>query len=131
VGTTGPDGEVEIIAVRTPHIGGSIEYYRLDGDNLRVIHSRPGYSTHRIGDRNLSTAVITDFTGDGIDDLLLPHQPQRSLGLVVRTRDGSQEVARLDLPGVLTSNLAWVRTPDGAVFVFAGTADGTVTIFEF
>ena len=47
----GPGGEIEITAVRTPHIGGVLEYYRMKDGKLRVVHKRAGYSTHRIGSR--------------------------------------------------------------------------------
>jgi hypothetical protein len=33
-GPIGPNGEIEVVDVRVPHIGGVVEYFRIDGDEL-------------------------------------------------------------------------------------------------
>ena len=129
-GPVGPDGETELVAVRTPHIGGSIEYYRLRGRQLEIVHTRPGYSTHRIGDRNLETALVADFTGDGRFELLLPAQREPALAVISRTAEGSREVARFELPAELTTNLAAVQLSKGRLLVVAGTADGSLLLWS-
>ena len=38
----GPAGEMEIAVVRTPHIGGVVEYYRLNDNKLELVASHAG-----------------------------------------------------------------------------------------
>lgn len=125
VGRTGPTGETEIVVVRTPHIGGVLEYYRIENNRLRIVHSRSGYSTHRIGDRTLQTAVIGDFGGTGGVQVMIPTQDQRSLAVITRTPAGSEAQELIALPGRLSTNIA---TDRGTIAV--GTDDGTVLILH-
>ena len=122
VGPFGPDGETEVTAVKTPHIGGTAEFYRARGGRLELVASRRGYSTHRIGSRNLDTAVAGDLDGDGRVELLVPDDPQRELAGLRRVEEGVEEAWRLPLGGRLTSNLCAVAGPNGVV-VAAGRAD--------
>jgi len=124
---TGPQGELEIITVRTPHIGGSLEYYRLRGDRLELIHQVSGYSTHSIGSRNLDMALIGDFGGNSRPDVLLPTQDFRSLVVVERTERGSREIWRTRLGSRLTTNLGLLEK-EGKIQVAWGTEDGVLHI---
>ena len=72
----------------TPHIGGVLKCYRVRGDRLELVHTRRGYSTHRIGSRNLRTSLLVDLEGDGRQELVLPTQDQRYLSLIARTAAG-------------------------------------------
>jgi len=73
------DGRTEIAVVRTPHIGGILILYRIEGERLVEIARRPGYSTHAIGSTVLGMAAVLDLDGDGADDILLPDQTRREL----------------------------------------------------
>jgi hypothetical protein len=122
----GPDGEVEVAVVKTPHIGGTAEFYRAREGRLDLVASLRGYSTHAIGSRNLDNAVAGDFDGDGQVELLVPDDPQRHLAGLRRVdggdSDGVEEAWRLPLDGTLTSNVSAVSVQDGIV-VAAGTED--------
>lgn len=117
----GPAGETEIAAVRTPHIGGTAEFYRARDGELRLVASRRGYSTHTIGSRNLDTAVAGDLDSDGRVELLVPDDPQRDLAGLRRGRDSVEEAWRVSLGGRLTSNVCAVAGAEGVV-VAAGRA---------
>jgi hypothetical protein len=152
----GPNGEVEIAVVKTPHIGGVLEYYRPrtaageanlqtdplspdipPGQVLEIVHNRLGYSTHSIGARNLSMAAAGDFNGDGRYDLLLPNQPRTVLANIQRTSSGSRENYRIRFEGAISTNIAVVEDRDwspaggglrpGAVAV--GTSDRILHIW--
>ena len=84
------------------------------------------YSTHRIGSRILDQGLIVDVTGDGRPEVLVPTQDQRRLVALSRTASGVSEVAAVDLPARLSSNLAGLTTADGGVVVTVGLEDGTV-----
>ena len=124
----GPNGESEIAAVRTPHIGGVVEFVRRDGDRLRTVAELPGYSSHRIGSRNLDQAVAGDFDGDGQPEVIVPSQDQRRLGAIRHEAAGATVAWELELGGALVTNLAAVATPDGLT-LGAGRADGLLRVW--
>lgn len=118
----GPDGETEIAAVRTPHIGGTAEFYRAREDQLAVVATVDGYSTHTIGSRNLDGGVAGDFDGDGRVELLVPDDSRRALAALRRVAGGVEESWRVPLGGQLVTNLCAVSGAEGVV-VAAGRAD--------
>jgi hypothetical protein len=129
VGPLGPDGAQEIVTVRTPHIGGVLEYYRLRGSHLELVHARPGFSTHRIGSRNLDTAVAADLDGDGRAEVLLPSQDFRTLHLVARSSTGSRVIWSRELDGAMSSNIAVVTSEDTLALAL-GTAEAELLIWD-
>ncbi|MFB6280652.1 MAG: hypothetical protein ABEH40_01365 [Haloferacaceae archaeon] len=112
----GPEGGVEIAAVRTPHLGGVAEFYRAEGDRLVPVAERAGgYATHRIGSRNLGMAAAGDLDGDGRPELLVPDGEARGLVALRRTAGGVSEAWRVPLGGRLETNLAAAVGAGGAV----------------
>lgn len=121
VGPFGPDAATELVAVRTPHIGGIVEFYRLVGARLEIVATRPGYSTHLIGSRNLDTAVAGDWDGDGRMEILLPNDSLTMLIAVRRMANGIVIPWVLALGGTLQTNLAAVRLSGDRLALGAGT----------
>jgi hypothetical protein len=86
------EGRNTVAVVKTPHIGGILELYRFAGVHLEIVRGpTAGYSTHRIGSRELTLAVAADLDGDGRPELVLPDQTLRrivaldlSMGVSVR-----------------------------------------------
>lgn len=111
IAPVGPNGEVEIIDVRTPHIGGTVQYFRIEGDRLVRVASNSGFTSHRLGSRNLDLGVVADADGDGALDVVVPTDRRDALGVLTRTEDpeagydGVEVVAELPLPGRMTTNL--------------------------
>ncbi len=135
VAPTGPDGEVELIDVRTPHIGGTLQFFQRSGERFELVAAIDGYSTHEIGSRNLDLGIVTDADGDGRLDVVLPTQDRRELHAVTRTTDGAEVVGAFPLEAPLSTNVAAQRTGDGddpeaeAEVIYAvGTSDGTVLL---
>jgi hypothetical protein len=128
-GVLGPDGVAEVIAVRTPHIGGVVEAYRLVGDRLELVASMPGYSSHRIGSANLDMALLADVDADGRLEVVVPSQELDELGLLARTADGFEEIGRLVLDGRLATNLAATADEGGRLALAAGTIEERLRIF--
>ena len=129
VGPFGPNGEMEIADVLTPHIGGVVEFFRLDGDRLIKKASLRGYSTHVIGSRNLEMALAGDFDGDGRLELLVPKQDFRKLSAIRRTSDGAAAVWELEAGEPITTNLAAATLSNGNIVFGLGRADGTIQIW--
>jgi hypothetical protein len=74
-------GEIEIAAVVTPHIAGSLRVYEMVGRRIVERARIDGYTNHINGSRELDLARIADVNGDGVLDIALP-----------RIKDGSPAV---------------------------------------
>jgi hypothetical protein len=120
----GPGGQPELAAVRTPHIGGTAEFYREREGRLERVATLSGYSSHAIGSRNLDGGLAGDLDGDGRAELLVPTDGRSALAAVRRTADGAIEPWRLPLGGRLRTNLFGLRLADGGIAVGAGHAGG-------
>jgi len=73
------DGSLEIAVVQTPHLGGVLVVYRLEGMRLVETVRKSGFSTHVIGSTALRMAAVVDLDGDGVDDILLPDRSRSEL----------------------------------------------------
>jgi hypothetical protein len=118
----GPNGEVELVDVRTPHIGGVVEYFAMRNRQLELVASLEGFASHTIGSRNLDMAVAFDVDGDGQVELVVPNTPKDELAVLRRVGDSVEVVMTLPLGGVLSTNLVAVDVA-GQVVLAAGTAD--------
>jgi len=127
VGPFSTDGRVvELVEIRTPHIGGIVRYYRLGSGELELVASSTSqYTSHDIGKRNLDRVVVGDFNGDGIPELVVQTQDKTSLVGLQRANDandegigGVKEVWSIPLPSPVYSNLA----------VSCSNSDGTMEI---
>ncbi len=78
----GSSGEVEVVAVRTPHIGGIVEFYRPAGDRLDIVASVDGFTSHVIGSRNRGHLLRT---------VVAPPPPPQPVTLTVAVIDGWME----------------------------------------
>lgn len=130
VGPFAADGTTEIVAVRTPHLGGVVEYYRLTDGELRLEASLDGHTSHMIGSRNLDMAAGGDFDGDGQLELLVPTDDYTSLSALRRTEDGVEVAWSVPLDGRLATNLATVTLDDGTLVVGGATTEGTFFILQ-
>ena len=125
----GPNQEMELVDVRTPHIGGTVEFYQWHGTSLEIVATVPGYTSHIIGSRNLDMAVAGDFDGSDRYQLLLPTQSRTALGAIARTTDGAEVAWQLPLDGQIVSNIAAVSLLDGRIGVGIGRADNVLRLW--
>lgn len=125
----GPNGELELADVLTPHIGGTVDFYRLEGESLRIVAQVPGYTSHVIGTRNLDLAVAGDFDGDGRVELLVPNQERTQLGGIRHTTDGAVAAWTVSVGGRVSSNLAGVTLADGRLAVGVGREDDVLRLW--
>lgn len=123
------DGRKEIAVVRTPHIGGILILYRIEGDRLVEFARRGGYSTHAMGSTVLGMGAVLDLDGDGADDILLPGQSRSELfgvsyvGGTFRTIWNTPNRAR-----IVTSVIVADIDANGISDVLYGLADGSVRL---
>lgn len=107
VGDFDGDGRPDIALVATPHIGGQLRLYRFEDQRLTLFAQYSGVSTHRIGSTQLGLGRVVSASPR--DRLLVPNQSRSELMLLEWTGSQWQEIARVDLPGVLGSSLKPVR----------------------
>jgi len=118
----GEAGKTLLAVIRTPHIGGVLEFYRLNGDKLEIVAEIPGLSSHSIGSRNLFTVQAGDFDRDGQVELLAPDQSHTRLGIV-----GVDGVSHwIELDAELATNLAAVTIPASDRFALAAGLSNNV-----
>ncbi len=129
VGPFGPQAEIELVSVRTPHIGGEVNYYRWEGDRLILVASIDGFSSHVIGSRNLDMAIAGDFDGDGAPEVLVPDQAMLNLAGLQRVNSGVEVDWVLPIGSKLRSNLAVAVLANGSVVLGAGRADGVLRLW--
>lgn len=130
VAAFGPDGERELCAVKTPHIGGTVEFYRWIGDRLELVASQRGFTSHQIRSRNLDLAITGRFVGTSQPVVILPNDALTELGVLRRTTTGVEIVSSLPIGGRLATNLAAATLPDGTLSLAVARVDGTLRIWK-
>jgi hypothetical protein len=129
IGAFGPNGEKELAVVRTPHIGGVVEYYQFSNEGLSIVADFPGITSHTIGSRNLDMAAAGDFDGDGALELLLPSPDLTELVAVRRSTSGAEQVWQLPIDGQMSTNLAGVTLSNGTIAIAVGRTDGVLRLW--
>ena len=129
-GPFGPNGELELVDVLTPHIGGPTEFYQWKNDELVVVTSASGYTSHVIGSRNLDMTAAGQFDESERLTILLPNQARTDLGGIQHGTDGAQMVWTLPLTGQLVTNIAAAPLADGRLAVGVGQDNNILRIWQ-
>jgi hypothetical protein len=74
-------------------------------------------------------AAAGDFDGDGVNELLLPNPNLSELVAVRRTPSGAEQVWRLPIGGVMSTNLSGVTLSNGEIAIAVGREDGVFTLW--
>lgn len=122
-------GTQEIAVIRTPHIGGIIEIYSLEGDRLEITGVLAGYSSHQIGSRNLDQALAADFSEDGQLEIVVPNQFFTAVS-GIQWGDGELKVVwEAPVGEKISTNLAAVTLPDGRIALGLGQENHLLRIW--
>ena len=123
----GPEGQLEILDVQTPHIGGILQAFQLvEGDGgaslERVAASAGAFTSHPIRTRNLDMGIAVDVNVDGaVDALVSAFERDRLIGMTRSNEPGGWTVVgEVPLPGTLTSNVAVSDFGEPAIAAGAG-----------
>lgn len=92
-------GSGELYAIHTPHIGGVLYRYQIQGIALQAARLQEGLSSHKIGSRNVGPAAVVKP-----GHLIVPTQDHRAL-LHMDCNRSCQTLERLELAGEYSSNL--------------------------
>ncbi|MDJ0755759.1 MAG: hypothetical protein QNJ45_19690 [Ardenticatenaceae bacterium] len=128
----GPNGEIELADVRTPHLSGTVEFFRWEGDELVRVAALPGYTTHVIGSRNLDLGIAADVTGDGQVEVLLPTLARTAIAAIQRdeaAENGARAVWELPLNGRQSTNIGTI-TNGAQLSVAVGTDEGVLMVWR-
>jgi hypothetical protein len=121
--------EVEIAAVLTPHIGGVLQFFSWEGNQLHLQAEAQGVSSHQIGSGNLDMALSGDFDDDQRLEILLPNTDYDVLGAFQRDGDGVLLKWEIPLGSRLSTNLAGIAFKDGGVGFGLGLQSGIVRLW--
>jgi hypothetical protein len=77
------DGIKEIAFIQTPHIGGTLFFYREEDGEMNRLARFSGVSNHAIGSTALDLSLVVDLDEDGTPELIVPDQ-QRMRMIAVR-----------------------------------------------
>ena len=125
----GPEGEVEVVDLLTPHIDGVVEFFRFAGDSLQRSAALPGVTTHAIGSRNLDQTAAGDFNGDAQPEILVMDPSRRALIAVQHHQGGAEAIWRLEAGDAIVTNLAPVELLNGGLALAVGTADARLRVW--
>ncbi len=128
-GPFGPNGEIEIAAVLTPHIGGVLEFFRYSAASLQPVARFDAVTSHVIGSRNLDQTAAGDFSGDGQPEVLLMDKSRHAIIAVQHQTTGATEIWRLDAGAEIVSNFAPVELLENQLGLAVGTADGRLRVW--
>lgn len=81
-----------IAAVVTPHLSGSLRFYRIEGKGLVNLGGIDGVTNHINGSRDLDLSNVADLDGDGSMEIVLPSLDWTRL-VAVSFRQGRAKIA--------------------------------------
>jgi hypothetical protein len=118
------DGVPEIALVKTPHLDGLLQVWRLEGDKLVLRHEAAGYSNHVFGSAAQELAAAIDIDGDGTPELAIPTLDRAALAFL-SLKGAIKEVRRVPLPAKAAMGVAALGSGKAA-HVLVGLEDGRV-----
>lgn len=125
------DGTLEIAAVITPHIGGTLTLYQQKGTRLIPIIEQWGYSNHEYGSRELGMSAVLDINNDGIIDMAVPNENRQDLILLTVKDREFQTLARIKHTSSIKSGIYSVDIDnDSEQELVYLLKDGTLIIVE-
>ena len=125
----GPNGEIELAEILTPHIGGIAGFYRLEDGSLDLLAQQGGVTSHAIGSRNLDMGLAGDLDGDGQTELVVFNQRFTELTALRRTGDGIELAWQTEVGGKAVTNLAASVDSSGALILGVGREDGVLRLW--
>ena len=121
------DGALDIALVKTPHIGGRLEIWTMQGSAVGLVALADGFSNHVIGSTELGLSAVADIDGDGVVDVVVPSNSRTVLRFVSAADGSLREIASVELGAPITSAIATLVLADSVVFL-AALQDGRLIL---
>jgi hypothetical protein len=115
----------EIAFVRTPHIGGTLFFYRFRNDALQRVAAIEGFSNHVIGAREMRLSAVTDLDADGRVELTLPSADRAALRVIEISNGRAAQGTAIPLPARIDKAIV-VEGTGPSTTIFLGLDDGGV-----
>ena len=112
------DGQAEIAAVITPHIGGPLKVYRRRGADLVEIAALAGFSNHVYGTTELALSAAMQIGGRV--RLLVPDAARRYLRIIALENGRLVETGRCALSAPVTGAIRRISPDEVSAGVLAG-----------
>ncbi|MBT9567204.1 MAG: hypothetical protein IV085_02790 [Thiobacillus sp.] len=112
------DGQAEIAAVITPHIGGTLKIYRQQGHRLVEVAALSGFSNHAYGSPQLGLSKPITIAGRA--HLIVPDATRTQLRIIALHNRQLVETGRCQLPAPITGTIASLSEGTLSVVTQAG-----------
>ncbi|NNC74530.1 MAG: hypothetical protein HKN93_03350 [Acidimicrobiia bacterium] len=123
-------GRPQLAIVTTPHIGGIVEFYDINGDGTMSADARKSeYTSHGIGSRNLDGGLAGDFDGDGITELVVSTQDRMAMVGLINQGGEILEAWRIDLESRRVANPTAAVAGTGELVLIVVTEDSAIRTF--
>lgn len=112
------DGQVEIAAVTTPHIGGTLRVYRREKGDLVQIAALAGFSNHVYGSPELRLSAVVLIGGRM--QLVVPDASRRHLRIIALEKGRLIETGQCDLRASVTGAIRSISPLEISVGLSSG-----------
>ncbi len=90
------DGQIEIVWIQTPHIGGILKFATMNQGKLETLDQVGEYSNHGIGERNLCLSALTELNGEKV--FYVPNQQRTKINGFKIENNEFKMAEEIDLP---------------------------------
>lgn len=126
----GVDGSLELAVMQVSSTAGMILFYQWQEQVLQPVATISDYGFHILHSNNGDMGIAGDFDGNGQVELVVPAFDRLFLAGIQRTTTGADVVWRVPTEGIISSNLAAVRLPNGQLGLAVGRADNSLRIWQ-
>ena len=116
--------------VLTPHIGGVVEFFRKEGEDLRIAAQVPGYTSHMIDTLNLDMASAGSIRWRRPPNgAAAAYAGLHRFRPIRRTQDSVEIAWTVSVDGQVVTNLAAVTLSNTTLAVGVGRGDGVLRLW--